>query len=29
MAVMRAHDISRIFSFDTALDRFPGIDRLS
>jgi predicted nucleic acid-binding protein len=29
IAVMRAHDISRIFSFDAAFDSFPGIERLA
>jgi hypothetical protein len=29
VAVMRAHGIERIVSFDTAFDRIPGIERLS
>ncbi len=29
VAVMQAHDIRRILSFDSAFDRYPGIDRLS
>lgn len=28
-AVMRAHGIRRILSFDAAFDRFPGIERLT
>ncbi len=28
-AVMRAHDIDRIASFDSGFDRLPGIERLS
>lgn len=29
VAVMRAHDIVRIVSFDVGFDRVPGIERLS
>lgn len=29
VAVMRAHDISTIVSFDAGFDRIPGIERLS
>lgn len=28
VAVMRANDVTRILSFDVALDRYPGIERL-
>lgn len=28
VATMRSHEIRRILSFDTAFDRFPGIERL-
>lgn len=29
IAVMRSHNLHRILSFDTAFDRFPGIERLA
>ncbi len=29
VAVMRAHDIGRILSFDSGFDRIPGIERLN
>lgn len=29
VAVMKAHDISRVFSFDTGYDAYPGIERLA
>ncbi len=29
IAVMRAHDIARIVSFDAGYDRVPGVERLS
>ncbi|MGH2751243.1 MAG: type II toxin-antitoxin system VapC family toxin [Actinomycetota bacterium] len=29
VAVMRAHEIRRILSFDSHFDRFPGIERLA
>lgn len=29
VAVMRAHDIRQIFSFDTGFDAYPGIERLA
>jgi predicted nucleic acid-binding protein len=29
LAAMRSHDIARIVSFDSGLDRFPGIERLA
>lgn len=29
VAVMRAHEISRILSFDSKFDRFPGMERLA
>jgi predicted nucleic acid-binding protein len=29
VAVMRAHGVSRILSFDAGFDRFPGIERLT
>jgi predicted nucleic acid-binding protein len=28
VAVMRSHEVPRILSFDSAFDRFPGIERL-
>ncbi len=28
VAVMRSHGITRIMSFDTAFDRFPGLERI-
>lgn len=28
VATMRSHDVRRILSFDSAFDRFPGIERL-
>ncbi len=29
VATMRSHEIRRILSFDTAFDRFPGIERIA
>jgi predicted nucleic acid-binding protein len=29
LAVMRAHDIKHVLSFDAGFDRFPGISRIS
>lgn len=29
LAVMKAHDINRILTFDTGFERYPGIERLA